>query len=307
VPLAPEVRRVARDEASWARRVPGTLAGHIDLTLTTEQLLHIGSGSKQARSPLVILRGARIQGRPGIPGSSLKGVLRARYEAITRSCTSLSPGPGLTKIRSSTGIKKARLMPSALRATVLDDSCREHRACPACALFGRMSLRSRVTVTDLVCIGDTPFALATLPDRFGPNLHHVGPARIDASGAVFEVHGLHGRKFHLGRGPAAATRQHVDAIPAGTVLAGRIGVFNLTPAELGGLLTALGCDPASTLKLGGGKSHGFGRARCQARCTLVASGSAPLDPALWRKAFSESPDRWADGEARLVGLHRGDC
>ncbi len=121
------------------------------------------------------------------------------------------------------------------------------------------------------------------------------------------MYGLHGRKFHLGHGPAAATRQHVEAIPAGTVLDGRIGVFNLTPAELGGLLTALGCNPPSALKLGGGKAHGFGRAQCKARCALVVSGSAPLDPALWRRAFSESPDRWADGEARLVTLHRGDC
>lgn len=307
VPLTPDVRRVARDEANWARRVPGTVAGHIDLTLTTEQPIHVGSGSKQARSPHVVLRGARIRGRPGIPGSSLKGVLRARYEAITRSCTSLFPGSSTMNIRSSTGLKRARLLSSALRTAVLDGSCTEHRACPACALFGRMSLRSRVTVTDLACTGDMDFVLATLPDRFGPNLHHVGPARIDAAGSAFEVHGLHGRKFHLGHGPAAATRQHVEAIPAGTVFIGRLGVFNLTPAELGGLLTALGCNPASALKLGGGKAHGFGRAQCQARCTLAASGSAPLDPAQWRTAFVESPDRWDDGEARLVALHRGDC
>jgi hypothetical protein len=94
---------------------------------------------------------------------------------------------------------------------------------------------------------------------------------------------------------------------ANVLLAGGIGVFNLTPSELGGLLTALGCNPPSALKLGGGKAHGFGRAWCQARCTLVSSGSAPLDPAMWRTAFIESPDRWADGEAELVTLHHGRC
>lgn len=308
VPLAPDVRRIARNEARWDRRTPGTLFGHIDLTVTAEQPLHVGNGSKRVRPPHVVLCSARICGRPGIPGSSLKGVLRARYEAITRSCTSLFPGPGIARIRSSTTqIRKARLTSSALRTPVLDDDCTETCACPACALFGRMSLRSRITVTDFACTGDTQVVLAVLPERFGPNLHHVGPARIDPSGEVFEVHGLRGRKFHRGRGPAADTRQHVETIPAGAELTGQIRIFNATPAELGGVLTALGCDPPSALKLGGGKAHAFGRARCRARCALIASGSAPLDPAQWRKAFIESPDRWADGEARLVALHGGDC
>jgi hypothetical protein len=84
-------------------------------------------------------------------------------------------------------------------------------------------------------------------------------------------------------------------------------VFNATPAELGGLLAALGCSPPSALKLGGGKAHGFGRARCHARCVLTSNGDGLLDPARWRQAFLESPDRWADGKARLAALHRGDC
>jgi hypothetical protein len=307
VPLAPDVRRIARAEAHWDRRAPGTLAGRIDITLTAEQPLHVGGGSKEARPPHVVLRGARIRGRPGIPGSSLKGVLRARFEAITRSCTSLSPGFTPIKIRSSTtDIKKARLTPS-LRPAALGGGCTERCACPACALFGRMSLRSRITVTDLVCTGDTDFAIAAMPERFGPNLHHVGPARINASGDAFEVIGFHGRKFHRGHGPATEARQHVETIPTGAEIVGQIRLFNATPAEVGGLLAALGCDPVSAIKLGGGKAHGFGRARCHARCALVAHGSTPLDPAQWRAAFLDSPDRWDDGETRLVALHRGDC
>lgn len=306
VPLAPDVRRVQRKEARWDRRVAGTLAGYIEVTLTTEQQLHIGSGSKEARPPHVVLRAARICGRPGIPGSSLKGVLRARYEAITRSCT--SPPARTAEVRSSTTqIRRARLMPSALQAPVLQGDCEVTCLCPACALFGRMSLRSRITVTDLACTSETAFEPAVLPDRFGPNLHHVGTVRIDPSGEVFEVHRLHGRKFHLGRGPAAQTRQHVEAIPQGTQLTGHIRVFNATPAELGGLLVALGHEPASALKLGGGKAHGFGRVRCSAHFALSPSGEALLDPAQWRQAFIDSPDRWAEGENRLVDLHRGGC
>jgi hypothetical protein len=308
VPLAPDVRRIARTEAGWDRRAPGTLAGRIDITLTAEQSLHVGSGSKEARPPHVVLRGARVRGRPGIPGSSLKGVLRARYEAITRSCTSLVP-PSRARINSRSGIRNARLALSL--PAVLRDGCTEKVACPACALFGRMSLRSRITVTDLVCTGDTDFALAAMPERFSPNLHHVGPRRLNASGDAFDVLGLDGRKFHRGHGPATDARQHVETIPTGTELVGQIRLFNVTPAEVGGLLAALGCDPVSAIKLGGGKAHGFGRTRCHARCKVVPHGSTPLEPAqwraAWRAAFLASPDRWADGESGLVALHRGDC
>ena len=308
VPLAPDVRRVERAQACWDRHIAGTLAGYIDVTLTAEQPLHIGSGSKAARPPHVVQRAARICDRPGIPGSSLKGVLRARYEAITRSCTSLFPGDRPVKIRSSTSsIRRARLTSAVLEAAVLRSACDEKRTCPACALFGRMSLRSRITITDLAATSEAAFEPAFLPERFGPNLHHVGTVRVDASGDVFEVHRLRGRKFHLGRGPAAPTRQQVEAIPAGTQLTGRIGVFNATLAELGGLLTALGNEPASALKLGGGKAHGFGRVRASARFALHPSGAARVDPAHWRQAFIDSPDRWAEGEHRLIELHRGGC
>jgi hypothetical protein len=306
VPLPPTVRRIARDEASWDRRVPSTLAGRIEIELTAAQPVHVGSGSKQALQRTVISSGARVRGGPGIPGSSLKGVLRARYEAITHSCAIAVPRLRHDhSIRSSTGLSKARLLASALNAAVADTSCTPKRACPACALFGRMSLRSRITVTDLACAGDARFDIAHIPERFGPNLHHVGPARKDRSGSVFEVHGLHGRKFGLGRGPAADNRQRVEVIPAGTVLTGQIRLFNVTPAELGGLLAALGCDPPSALKLGGAKAHGLGRMHCKARYYLA--GASSLDPSEWRRQFVASPDRWPDGEDHLVALHRGDC
>jgi hypothetical protein len=168
-----------------------------------------------------------------------------------------------------------------------------------------MSLRSRITVTDLASTGNTTFVVATLPERFGPNLHHVGPRRIDED--IFRVTALDGRKFHRGRGPAAPNLQRVEAIPTGTALTGQLRVFNATPAELGGLLAALGCNPPSALKLGGGKAHGFGRALCHARCALTANGDGLLDPARWRQAFLESEDRWVEGEARLAAIHDGAC
>ena len=306
VPLPPSVRRMARDAAQWHRRVPGTLAGAIDVTLTTAQPLHLGSGSKHAQDNIVVQRAARVRGKPGIPGASLKGALRARYEAITYSCALAAPRARQDRkirSRSAPDIKRARLLPSALGAA-LDARCTEREACPACALFGRMSLRGRITVTDLVCTGEVALELARIPERFDPNLHHVGDARIDPSGQAFEVYRLHGRKFGLGRGPASDNVARVEAIPARSVLTGQIRLFNVTPAELGGLFAALGCDPVSALKLGGGKAHGFGRVHARVRCRL---DSAAVDPSAYRQHFLRSPDRWPDGEDRLVQLHQGAC
>jgi hypothetical protein len=306
VPLPPDVRRVARDAATWDRRVRGTLTGRIDLELLAQQPVHVGSGSKQARQHIVVLRHARILGGPGIPGSSLRGALRARYEAITRSCAPLAPKAGPRDIRSSTGIKRAYLLSAALTSAALTTNCTKTCACPACALFGRMSLRSRITVTDFACPSGTRPEIARMPERFDPNLHHVGPASRNPTGDAFEVRGLHGRKFGGGRGPASDNQQHIEVIPAGAVLTGQLRLFNVTPAELGGVLAALGCDPPSAIKLGGGKAHGFGRVQCRARCHVVAY-DAPLDPAAWREHFVTSPDHWAGGEKHLVAFHRGDC
>jgi hypothetical protein len=304
VELPRSVRRVGRDEARWDRRVPGTVTGCIDLTLIAEQPVHVGSGAKAAHQDKLVLRGACVRGGPGIPGSSLKGVLRARYEAITLSCAR-PPRTGIHKINSSTGIKKAVFRPAYPLPAACSDDCTEHQACPACALFGCMSLRGRITVTDLGCASGATLAIVAMPERFGPNLHHVGPARRDASGEAFVVSGLYGRKFGLGRGPSTPQRQAVEVIPAGTVMTGQIRMFNVTAAELGGLRAALGIDPYSRLKVGGGKAHGFGRMRCEASYRLAGTGS--LEPSEWRARFLASPDRWADGEAQLVELHDGGC
>lgn len=306
VPLSPDVRRIPREAATWARRVRGTLSGQIALELTAEQPVHIGSGSKQASQRMVVLRHARIRGGPGIPGSSFRGALRARFEAITRSCAPLAPASGRKRIRSSTGIEWASLLASARTAAVLGTSCTKECCCPACALFGRMSLRSRITVTDFACASHVSFEIVRIPERFEPNLHHIGPTVLNATGDEFGVRALHGRKFALGRGPASDNRQHIEVIPPGTVLRGQLRVFNITPEELGGVLAALGCDPPSAIKVGGGKAHGFGRMLCRARCHLV-DHDAPLDPAVWRQRFVASPDRWVEGEDRLVALHQGAC
>ncbi|WP_437297351.1 RAMP superfamily CRISPR-associated protein [Sorangium sp. So ce426] len=320
VPLPARVRRVRRPEAVHDRRVPGTLSAVLSLTFVTEQQVHVGAGSKELVDDDVVRQGLLIHGRPGVPGASMKGVLRARYEAITRSCVTLKPSRGQVRVRSSSGIQSARLDDRLLDGDVFraKEEAADGDLCPACALFGRMSLRSRVTLTDFAIKGDALFEVAEIPEQFSPNLHHVGRGsrrpsseREHDRGAHFEVHELHGRKFAVGRGPVAdkARWQKIEVFPKGSALQGTMRVHNALPRELGGLLVALGWKRESALKIGGGKGQGFGRIRLQhlvAHLRDPAGRAVELEDA-WITMFERSEDCHAEGMARLVEIHQGDC
>jgi RAMP superfamily len=344
VPLPPDVARRKRSEAQWDRRAEGTLSGLLRVTFRAEQAVHVGSGHKRLHENKVLRAGVRIQGQPGIPGASLKGALRSRFEAITRSCLQHKPSSNKpATIRSRTGVRKAQLARSAVDRPFFQGMCREDSLCPACALFGRMSLRSRVTARDLSCAPGVTFQVAPIHEQFGPNLHHVGQA-VRRSGAeprgtrpaenrprpaetssgaysdrgagneYFEVHSLHGRKFALGMGPINDKQpQWLEVIPAGSLITGAIALWNVLPGELGGLLAALGRTPASTLKLGAGKGRGFGRLVLTDLAGTLHDHTGALVPldrqaeSDWRAKFVQPPDYWPDGEAALVRIHQGDC
>jgi hypothetical protein len=194
------------------------------------------------------------------------------------------------------------------------NTCTPRQTCPACALFGCMSLRSRITITDLACEPDAEFGIIKIPERFSPNIHHVGESAVvpEHGRDIFEVRTLYGRKFARGRGPVPddPTLQQLEVIPAHQTLSGQIRLFNVMPAELGGLLAALGHAPASALKVGGGKAHELGRMRCIAieyRLMDAKGHNVEADESTWRRCFEESPECFADGQARLVAIHQGDC
>ncbi|MGK4007822.1 RAMP superfamily CRISPR-associated protein [Sorangium sp. So ce1036] len=280
----------------------------------------MGAGSKKLVDGDVIRQGCRIHGRPGVPGASIKGVLRARYEAITRSCVPFRPPKGSVRVRSSSGIEHARLDDRLLDGEVFRGRAEaaDGHLCPACALFGRMSLRSRVTLTDFSVEAQVGFDVAEIPEQFSPNLHHVGRGTLRPSregergrGDLYEVHALHGRKFAVGRGPVAdnARQQKIEVLPAGHVLQGEMRVHNALPRELGGLLVALGWKRGSALKIGGGKAHGFGRIRLQhlvARLRDHAGRPVAMDEA-WITSFEQSEDCHVEGMVRLLQIHQGDC
>lgn len=313
VPLPPRVTRCRREHAVWHRRWPETLSGTIRLELEAEQPVHIGSDTRYMRGQDVVRASQRIQGRPGVPGSSMKGALRSRYEAVTQSCVMVPPKER-QRVNSSTSIENAELTQQALNEPAFQGQCSKKRLCPACALFGRMSLRSRITVSDFVSPAGTEIEIAEIHPQFGPNLHHVGDCRIvrnQGGPDRFVVHRLHGRKLAVGMGPVAGdAKQKLEVIPKGTRLTGTLRLFNVTAEELGGLLVAIGRTPPSRLKVGAGKGRRFGRLRLTGltyglqdheRRPFVATEED------WREAFVQGDDRWDTGEEALVRIHQQGC
>lgn len=330
IPLPDHVDRRARPQACHDRRAENTHSGTLSLTWVAEQPIHIGSGFKVLSSgkgsPTIVRQLVRVGDIPCIPGSTLKGVIRARYEAITRSCAT---GPKLTergqakkhKIRSTTygklGVKEAILVLTAADGDVLTQ-CKGDHLCPACALFGLLNLRSRLVITDALPDALTVGA-AEIPAQFAPNLHHIGRPSLDRDASILKINTLHGRKFAVRRdlrpppsGYASSDRpaqkQTLEVIPKTSRLYSEIRFFNLTPAELGGVLAALGYDPKSRLKVGGGKGHELGRLHLDGLAlTPHPRKAAKPDLDQCRKDFEADPGAHVVNLNRLVALHGEDC
>jgi CRISPR/Cas system CSM-associated protein Csm3 (group 7 of RAMP superfamily) len=314
------VRRVARPNARHDRKVPGMWFGRLQVELVCEQPVHVGSGFKTAVEGKVLRRTARAGNALLVPGSSFKGVLRARFEAITRSCAGDLPSERDKVIsQSRPEVKRGRFTHEVKRMAVFDDACgRGDLVCPACALFGFQTdngtLRGRISVTDLVTADGVAPVTESMPSQFGPRIHHLGDFRIDDDGRepVFEVGPLHGRKFYIGPSPTtdAVSYERVEAIPRGVSLRGEIRILNLDDAEMGALVAALGVAPASWIKLGCGKGHGFGRVRVGRVVHMFSDerrGTRAAVPETWTRAFEASVDRWEAGMRRLQEIHQEAC
>ena len=307
VPLPERVRRAARPEARHDRRVAGAITASVDVTLVTEQQVHVGSGFKTMRDQRVVRAAVTSSELACVPGSTLKGVLRSRYEAITRSCALFRASSRPVKVRSTSFEgAKARLSDAVTRYDVFSP-CSGDQICAACSLFGRMSLRGRIAVSDFVPKSVISLEIAEVAEMFTPNLHHLGSFNPthDRGETILEIRNLHGRKFARGRGPETQGRERIEVIPVGIGLHGAVRLVNVTPAELGGFLAALGVQPTSRLKVGGGKGHGFGRVRASLHAIQIRPGSTALsaDMASYEGTFRSDPDAWVTGLDALVRIH----
>lgn len=220
-------------------RGEGFNSGSLSYQIEVLSPLFIAGGSyvlSDDRQEPVVRDFHRVDGRPTIPGSTLKGVVRSVVETISPSCvttTRLDP----------------RLLPHR-------SNCRADRACPACSMFGRMSRMSKIVFTD-AGLARGSLQLYRLPALFSPRARQ-------AKNAYQQQDQYKGRKFYYHGKPAEDERQPpVEVAPPRSLFRGDIQFENLSDAELGLLFMALGFDTTITLKLGGGKPACLGSIQVQ--------------------------------------------
>ncbi len=225
-------------------RLHEALSGELLYELVVQTPLHISSGNYALTEDLGLtaknvvrdLYKVTVDGRklPAIPGSSLRGAVRAAVEAVTNSCV------GVTQERD--------LPPGVSRG------CRPPNLCPACGIFGAMSRLGRVSFGDAVIdLSRSDTSIARMPALFRPRPRQ-GRA-YTSSARIFK-----GRKFYF-HGLPAQHREgtYIEVIKTGSHLAGQVAFSSLTEAELGVLFFALGLDNSFQLAVGGGKPVAMGR------------------------------------------------
>lgn len=218
------------------------LHGKLVLKLTVKTAVHISTGivamgtDLGERIPLIKTMIQSRQQKLTIPGSSLKGVIRSIYEAITNSTLAVAS--------RKQDMPKERL------------PCRDKKElCPASLVFGAMNWQGLIHLTDATCKSAKPVT-GSMPSLYRP--------RPDQRDDYFDQnHKAVGRKFYYNAVKAVSGGDRgIPVQQAGTeyVFKTELQFKNLTQAELGTLLIVLGQDPKYpiALKVGGGKPIGMG-------------------------------------------------
>lgn len=191
------------------------------------------------------------QGRPVLPGSSIKGMIRSIYEAVTYSCLLNSKIGWFKKEDEET------YFPTAQRR-----SCTGPHICPACQLFGFTGKehvgKSLVQFADFVLQGDPQQWLAEerVPSLYGP-LRDRGAIK-----KYLDDEKLLQRKFYTHGQPQNHGDGRFLVIQPGAEFRGRLHYEHVTDQELGRLAFAFGLGSKGfVLKLGYGKPAYFGSIR----------------------------------------------
>ncbi|KYC43952.1 CRISPR-associated protein [Scytonema hofmannii PCC 7110] len=225
--------------------VSAHLHGKLFLTLKVQTTLHVstgvvvmGSDIGNNRIPLIKTMVQDVDQKLSIQGSSLKGCVRAVYEAITNSTLAVITSKYHDRIPSE------RL------------PCKnKEQLCPASQVFGALDWQGLLEFSDAKC-ESMGFTTGFMPSLYRP--------RPDERQAYFTQGRVAGRKFYYHTKRAIDKGQNAG-IPVQQ--AGREYIFttklhfkNLKPEELGTLLIVLGQDPKYpiALKVGGGKPIGMG-------------------------------------------------
>jgi CRISPR/Cas system CSM-associated protein Csm3 (group 7 of RAMP superfamily) len=266
-------------------------SGTLVLVYRTETPLHVGSGAFESSvecglsGPDQPVRGiVRREGRPVFPGSSWKGAVRARYEAVTRSRLALAKDfyrfrkdktPQALKNKDDypeyeVRIRDPRL--ERLRAVMVKKPEHLKTLSPAESLFGAMGYRGRVHPADGIITGTPagePLQVAPMESPAPHRLAQAGEALN--RGRIIEIRAVEGRKFYYdgdlvrGRAPrdnpqGTPIHEFIDSVPRESKIRLEVHLEAVSLAELGVLLICSGQGgEAGIVRFGGFKSVGLGK------------------------------------------------
>ena len=200
-------------------------------------------------------------GRPYIPGSSFKGVLRSYLESLLRAiderlaCLCVTDQPehscptpqqnALLKARAETLVKERSEInqDNVLDYIYLEDTCR------VCQVFGANGLASKVIIPDMA-VDEATWA-GHYQIRHGVSIDRDTGTQV--SGRLFNT----------------------EAVPTGTAFHCRVVIENGSPADQGLVLLGLKAFEHSLVTLGGSASRGLG----QVKLEIDSCVEVPADPA----------------------------
>jgi CRISPR-associated RAMP protein (TIGR02581 family) len=209
--------------------------------LVCESAVHVGTGAAGALAPTDMPVARDGHGRPYLPGSSLRGALRAGVEALLRGldrsglrvCDPFqrSPGDGMS---CSERVNRARKQRQELTE---EESFRLawDESCAVCQLFGHSFLASRVRLADLPLVPRQDEVVTYSRDGVGLDRD----LRTAARGILYSF----------------------EALPSATRFGLRIEFENAAPHEMGLLLIGLDLFGEGLATVGGKSSRGLGLAR----------------------------------------------
>jgi len=269
-------------------------SGKMEIEIKTLSPLHISDGTLRLSEELGFKKGFVVKSilcpeSPIIPGTTLKGVARTYYEAITKSCVSqflrrmkaryVEDDRGASSLPQELvrqivaaggekrGMAEVAILPECFERI---ERCppvrkRSSRLCPACLLFGTKGFVGRVVFSDarLVSSPQKGEFLYVLPSG-APHLHKIGQVSVapGTRSAKLLVEKLKGRKVYNAKYEPNTPSQEAelwDYVPSGAVFSAQIVFHDVSLAEMGGLFGCLGIDRKMALSIGGGKSSGLGK------------------------------------------------
>lgn len=231
-----ELKDSDRCHPSWHDRYhPGSLSGILRCEIRAVSPIHVASGkmelTSKERVPLVKTH-TKCNERAIIPGSSLKGCIRSIVEAISASCVSITRAyynqlPGKTARCNN-----------------------KENLCVACRMFGSMGYLGKVRFSDAVLQDGFRTTTASIPQLYS--------SRDRENVYLNKDRKVKGRKFYQHGNPASGGTP-IEVCPVNSKLSFTVSFDNLTKAELGLLLIAMGQgEPKFNPKLGGAKPVCYG-------------------------------------------------